>query len=172
MVIGTLMVFWLGGGALAGAEPCTLRTTETSTTAFDMEACLAGEQAAIDDWQTYADDHFKHAQTMTFAVFIVYQLFNVMNCRSNEESVFELGLFSNPAINYALLISSGLLLFFVQLAEMTIPVIGIEVGSLLRTNPLSQNDWLVVVLIASSVFIIEEFRKLIVKSGMFAIRQP
>ena len=32
---------------------------------------------------------------MTF-VFIVYQLFNVMNCRSNEESVFELGLFSNP----------------------------------------------------------------------------
>ena len=32
---------------------------------------------------------------MTFAVFIVYQLFNVMNCRSNEESVFELGLFSN-----------------------------------------------------------------------------
>ena len=172
MVIGTLLVFWLGGGALAGAEPCTLRTTEASTTAFDMEACLAGEQAAIDDWQTYADDHFKHAQTMTFAVFIVYQLFNVMNCRSNEESVFELGLFSNPAINYALLISSGLLLFFVQLAEMTIPVIGIEVGSLLRTNPLSQNDWLVVVLIASSVFIIEEFRKLIVKSGMFAIRQP
>ena len=45
---------------------------------------------------------------MTFAVFIVYQLFNVMNCRSNEESVFELGLFLNPAINYALLISSGL----------------------------------------------------------------
>jgi Ca2+-transporting ATPase len=172
MVIGTLMVFWLGGGALAGAEPCTLRTTETSTTAFDMDACLAGDQAAIDDWQTYADGHFKHAQTMTFAVFIVYQLFNVMNCRSNEESVFELGLFSNPAINYALVISSGLLLFFVQLAEMTIPVIGIEVGSLLRTNPLSQNDWLVVVLIASSVFIIEEFRKFIVKSGMFAIRRP
>ena len=112
-----------------------------------------------------------HAQTMTFAVFIVYQLFNVMNCRSNEESVFELGLFSNSAINYALLISSGLLLFFVQLANMTIPVLGIEVGSLLRTNPITQNDWMVVVLIASSVFIIEEFRKLIVKSGFFAVRQ-
>ena len=171
MVIGTLMVFWLGGGALAGAEPCTLRATETSTSAFNMDACLAGDQAAIDDWQAYADGHFKHAQTMTFAVFIVYQLFNVMNCRSNEESVFELGLFSNPAINYALLISSGLLLFFVQLAEMTIPIIGIEVGSLLRTNPLTQNDWMVVVLIASSVFIIEEFRKLIVKSKIFAVRR-
>ena len=55
MVVGSLMVFWLAGGSLAGAEPCTLRTTETSTTAFDMEACLAGEQAAIDDWQSYAD---------------------------------------------------------------------------------------------------------------------
>ena len=158
MVVGSLAVFWLAGGGLAGADPCTLRPTELSTTAFDMAACLDGEQSAIDDWQTYADGHFMHAQTMTFAVFIVYQLFNVMNCRSNEESVFELGLFSNRAINYALLISSGLLLFFVQLADMSIPLLGIEVGSLLRTNPITQSDWTVVVLIASSVFIIEEFR--------------
>ena len=35
-------------------------------------------------------------------------------------------------------------------------MLGIEIGSL-RTNPLTQNDWTVVVLIASSVFIIEEF---------------
>ena len=137
-----------------------------------MDACLAGEQEAIDDWQAYADGHYHHAQTMTFSVFIVYQLFNVMNCRSNEESVFELGLFSNRAINYALLISTGLLLFFVQLSQVSIPVIGIEIGSLLSTNTLSQNDWTVVVLIASSVFIIEEFRKFIVKSGFLAIRRP
>jgi magnesium-transporting ATPase (P-type) len=160
-----------GGGLADPSSQCELLPTETSTSAFDVDACLSGDAAAIEDWQTYADGHFHHAQTMTFAVFIVYQLFNVMNCRSNEESVFELGLFSNPAINYALLISSGLLLFFVQLAEMSIPVLGIEVGSLLRTNPLTQNDWTVVVLIASSVFIIEEFRKFIVKSGIFAVRQ-
>ena len=36
-----------------------------------------------------------YAQTMCFCVFIVFQLFNVMNCRSNEHSVFKLGLFSN-----------------------------------------------------------------------------
>ena len=172
MVIGSLLVFWLAGGGLADSKAqCELLPTETSTTAFDIDACLNGDAAAIEDWEAYADGHFHHAQTMTFAVFIVYQLFNVMNCRSNEESVFELGLFSNPAINYALLISSGLLLFFVQLADMSIPLLGIEIGSLLRTNPLTQNDWTVVVLIASSVFIIEEFRKFIVKSGIFAVRQ-
>jgi len=173
MVIGSLSVFYLAGGALADpSNQCGLLPSETTTTAFDMDACLAGEQEAIDDWQVYADGHYHHAQTMTFSVFIVYQLFNVMNCRSNEESVFELGLFSNRAINYALLISTGLLLFFVQLSQVSIPVIGIEIGSLLSTNTLTQNDWAVVVLIASSVFIIEEFRKFIVKSGFFAIRQP
>ena len=172
MVIGSLMIFWLGGGGLANPDAqCELLPTQTTTTAFDVAACESGDPAAIEDWQNYADGHFQHAQTMTFAVFIVYQLFNVMNCRSNEESVFELGVFSNPAITYALLISTGLLLFFVQLAEMTIPVLGIEVGSLLRTNPLSQNDWGIIVLMASSVFIIEEFRKFIAKSGFFAVRR-
>ncbi len=172
MVIGSLMIFWLGGGGLANPDAqCELLPSQTTTTAFDVAACENGNPAAIEDWQNYADGHFQHAQTMTFAVFIVYQLFNVMNCRSNEESVFELGVFSNPAITYALLISTGLLLFFVQLAEMTIPVLGIEVGSLLRTNPLSQSDWGIIVLMASSVFIIEEFRKFIAKSGFFAVRR-
>ena len=70
-----------------------------------------------------------HAQTMTFAVFIVYQLFNVLNCRSNEESVFELG-FSQiaPSTTHCSYLH-GLLLFFVQLADMSIPLLGIEVGS-------------------------------------------
>ncbi|DAC59728.1 MAG TPA: hypothetical protein D7I08_01760, partial [Candidatus Poseidoniales archaeon] len=92
MVVGTLSVFYLAGGGLA---ECQLLPSETTTTAFDVDACTLGDQGEIDKWQTYADGHFHHAQTMTFAVFIVYQLFNVLNCRSNEQSVFELGLFSN-----------------------------------------------------------------------------
>jgi hypothetical protein len=35
---------------------------------------------------------------------------------------------------------------------------------------LTQNDWIVIVLVSSSVFVIEEFRKLLVKSKFFAIR--
>ena len=107
---------------------------------------------------------------MAFAVFIVFQLFNVINCRSNTQSAFELGLFSNKAINYALLISGGLLVFFVHLATYDLPLIGIEVGSLLSTTSISASDWAIVVLVASGVFIIEEFRKLIVKSKVFSVR--
>ena len=168
MVIGTLSVFYLAGGGLA---TCEMLPSETTTTAFDVDACLDGNQQAIDDWQIYADGHFAHAQTMTFSVFIVYQLFNVLNCRSNEESVFELGLFSNRAINYALLISGGLLMFFVHLADVSIPLIGIQIGNLLTTTTISLNDWGIVVMVASSVFIIEEFRKFIVKSKVFAVKQ-
>jgi len=69
-----------------------------------------------------------------------------------------------------LLISGGLLLFFVQLADASIPLVGIQVGNLLSTTTLSSSDWTVVVLVASAVFIIEEFRKLLVKSKFFAVR--
>ena len=55
--------------------------------------------------ESYADTTFADAQTMTFAVFIVFQLFNVLNCRSEKDSLFTLGLFSNKAINYAILAS-------------------------------------------------------------------
>ena len=167
MVTGTLAIFYLAGGGLA---ECEMLPTETATAAFDVAACNAGDVDELNKWQVYADGHFAHAQTMTFSVFIVFQLFNVLNCRSNDQSVFELGLFSNRAINLALLISGGLLLFFVQLADASIPLVGIQVGNLLSTTTLSSSDWTVVVLVASAVFIIEEFRKLLVKSKFFAVR--
>ena len=167
MVTGTLAIFYLAGGGLA---ECEILPTETATTAFDVAACNAGDVEELNKWQVYADGHFAHAQTMTFSVFIVFQLFNVLNCRSNDQSVFELGLFSNRAINLALLISGGLLFFFVQLADASIPLVGIQVGNLLSTTTLSSSDWTVVVLVASAVFIIEEFRKLLVKSRFFAVR--
>lgn len=167
MVIGTLAVFYLAGGGLA---QCELLPSESSTNAFDVTACEQGDATAIAGWQVYADGHFEHAQTMAFAVFIVFQLFNVVNCRSNTQSAFELGLFSNKAINYALLISGALLVFFVQLATYELPLIGIELGSLLSTTSISASDWAIVVLVASGVFIVEEFRKLIVKSKVFSVR--
>lgn len=111
-----------------------------------------------------------YARTMCFSVFIVYQLFNVMNCRSNEDSVFKLGLFSNRAIYLAVFFSMALLLIAVQGAEWTIPLTSFEIGELLSTIPLEQKDWFVIVLVASTVFMIEEFRKLLRSTGVFRVR--
>lgn len=111
-----------------------------------------------------------YARTMCFSVFIVYQLFNVMNCRNGEESVFKLGLFSNRAIYLAIMFSLGLLLLVVQCAEFTVPFTSFDIGELLSTTPLDRSDWFVIILTASAVFLVEEFRKLLVASGFFKVQ--
>ena len=112
----------------------------------------------------------EYARTMCFCVFIFFQLFNVMNCRSNEDSVFRLGLFSNRAIYLAITFSIGLLLLVVQGADWTIPLTSFQIGELLATTPLEQKDWFIVVLVASTVFMVEEFRKLLNSTGVFSVR--
>ncbi len=170
MVTGTLIVFFLaGGGVWQHGDSCELHPLHQDSDAapFDVALCEAGDETALAESKQYQNDLFDHAQTMTFAVFIVYQLFNVMNCRSNTESAFKLGLFSNRWINYAFLFSLGLLLFFVQLAEYSIPFTSLQIGSLMTTSPLSATDWMIILAVAGSVFVVDEFRKFIVNSKFF-----
>jgi Ca2+-transporting ATPase len=171
MVAGSLMVFYLAGG---GIEQCELRPYD-NVASFNVEACKDStniyHQQALDDWQIYADKNFEKAQTMTFSVFVVFQLFNVMNCRSSQDSVIKLGLFSNKSINLALLISLSLLFIIVNFASTTIPLIGIGIGDLLSTSQLTKADWVVIMAISSSVLIIEEFRKFLISSNFFAVRR-
>jgi len=171
MVTGTLLVFFLAGGGI-DAEQCEVAplTNLETFSGYDRAACLDGDVAAVQDSQDYATEKFAYAQTMTFSVFILYQLFNVVNCRSSNESIFKLGLFSNKAINLALIISLGLLLFFVQLSNYSIPFTSIHIGNLLSTISLQASDWMVITLVASGVFIVDEFRKFIVKSRYFAVQ--
>jgi len=111
-----------------------------------------------------------YARTMCFSVFIVFQLFNVMNCRSHEDSVFKLGLFSNRAIYVAILLSMTLLIVSVQGANWTVPLTSFEIGGLLSTIPLDKSDWFVIITVSSTVFMVEEFRKLLLKAGIFSVK--
>ena len=170
MVIGTLIIFYLSGGGVITDDACSVGPLDTGEYNW-MESCLAGEESGISDWNNHAEDLFSKAQTMTFAVFIIYQLFNVLNCRSGDASLFTLGVFSNKAINYAILISASLLFVFVNFASSTIPLVGIEFGNLLSTISLKSTDWFVLTLVASTVFLIEEFRKFMVNNGFFNVRR-
>ena len=86
MVVGTLIVFFLAGGGVYGNE-CSLAPFATESDAgFSVADCQAGEETALSSWSSYVDTTFADAQTMTFAVFIVFQLFNVLNCRSEKRS--------------------------------------------------------------------------------------
>ena len=64
----------------------------------------------------------------------------------------------------------SLLLLVVQGADFTIPLTSFEIGELLSTIPLESSDWFVVIIVASTVFMVEEFRKLLLSAGIFRVR--
>ena len=65
------------------------------------------------------------------------------------------------------------LIFYVVLAFVIykgyVAFTNFEIGNLLSTKVLSLNDWGIIIAVAVLVVVIEEFRKFIVNSGIFAI---
>ena len=157
MVIGTLGVFYLADGNLLTAETCTSSNFGTNEWFMDNEGKCNAEA-----WKEGAQERFDNARTMAFSVFIMFQLFNVMNCRSKSKSIFSLGVFSNKAINISVAISMILLLIVVQGSDLGIPIIGINIGELLSVNTVGWSTWPVLIFCASSVLLLEEFRKLLI----------
>jgi len=89
--------------------------------------------------------------TMTFTTFVFFDLFNALSCRSQSKSIFEIGLFSNQTF----LIAVGLSLVG-QLLVIYFP----PLQSVFHTEALSFGDIMSITLLASSVFWIDEMRKL------------
>ena len=73
------------------------------------------------------------ASTMAFATLTLSQLFHAFNIRSEDRSIFEQGVFSNPAMNRAFLIGLAL-----QLAVLLIP----PLQGVFCVVPLSWRQWL------------------------------
>ena len=90
------------------------------------------------------------AQTLAFTTFVFFQLFNVLNCRSDIHSIFKIGFFSNRT---SILSIAGVIL--IQAAIVYLP----QVQGVFGTVPLSLKDWLFSAAIASSIFIAFEISK-------------
>lgn len=90
------------------------------------------------------------AQTLAFTTFVFFQLFNVLNCRSNIHSIFKIGFFSN---RISILSITGVIL--IQAAIVYLP----QVQGAFGTVPLSLKDWLFSAAVASSIFIAFEISK-------------
>ncbi len=98
--------------------------------------------------------NLSYAQTMAFTTLVLFQLFNVLNARSDERSVFE-GLFGNlwlwAAIGLSLLLQvAAIYLPFMQAAFSTVS--------------LSAGDWLRCALVASSVLWLRELSKFVIRA--------
>jgi Ca2+-transporting ATPase len=91
----------------------------------------------------------RYAQTMTFTTLVLFQMFNVLNARSDDRSAF-VHLFTNRWLWAALAVSVVL-----QVVVVYVPFLQNAFG----TTSLSAGDWLFCVVVASSVLWLREASK-------------
>jgi magnesium-transporting ATPase (P-type) len=93
---------------------------------------------------------YLQATTACLSAIIVMQVVNVFLCRSRRESVFRLGLFSNPLILAGIAIELTLILL-IDYSPWG--------NALFGTAPIPWTLWLLVVPFAMGMLVLEEFRK-------------
>jgi Ca2+-transporting ATPase len=94
-----------------------------------------------------------NARTAGFTVLVLAQLFNAFNARSETRSAFH-RLFTNSWLWAALALSATL-----QVAVVSVPFL----NEAFSTTPLSMQQWLVCVVMASSVLWVSELRKVVLR---------
>lgn len=100
----------------------------------------------------YLDQNLIRAQTMAFITLAMFQVFNALNCRSNERSIFKIKIWSNRSFIVGFAISVFLLIF-VTITPMFQVILG--------TVALSITDWVIIVIISSSILLADEIRKFV-----------
>jgi Ca2+-transporting ATPase len=168
MVIGTSAAFYFVGGGIITGEPCSEWDGSIEENWFKKGGGVYCDEQAEAAWMADAELRFDRAQTVAFTLFIFFQLFNVLNCRSKDKSIFAMGLFNNKAITISIALSASLLILIVSSAELDVPFIGIRLGELLSVVPLEPRFWVILFAIASTVFWVEELRKLILARRYFS----
>jgi len=93
-----------------------------------------------------------YRQTMVFTTLAMFQVFNAFNCRSRYSSFFKMSFFSNPFLLAAIITSVVL-----QVLAVHTPF----AQTILGTAPLALGDWARIILLTSSIFVVDEIRKLI-----------
>jgi Ca2+-transporting ATPase len=98
--------------------------------------------------------NMRYAQTLAFTTLVLLQLFNIFNCRSDEQSAFV-----KPFRNPWLLVAVGASLLL-HAAAVYVPVM----QKAFSTTALTWNDWVLCAGVASSVLWLRELSKLILRS--------
>jgi Ca2+-transporting ATPase len=104
----------------------------------------------------YAPENMGKALTVSLTTLAVFQWFNAWNCRHERESIFKLGFWSNKYLIGATTIVVGL-----QLLAVYTPIL----NSILHTEPLSLLEWAMIVPVAASIVVVEEFRKYLARKA-------
>lgn len=94
------------------------------------------------------------AGTMAFNTFVLFQFFNILNARSDRNSVFRRHTFTNPQLWSALTV--------VIVLQVGVTHVGF-MQRLFETTSISAAQWLITIAVASSVLWLEELRKMVAR---------
>ncbi len=95
--------------------------------------------------------------TIALTTMAVFQWFNAWNCRSESKSIFQMNPFSNMY-----LVGVIAMVICLQLAAVYTPFL----QKVLHTVPLSLLEWLIIVLVAFSIILVEEIRKFFYRKNL------
>ena len=97
----------------------------------------------------------EHARAVAVTTMVFFQFFQAWNSRSEKRSVFKMNPKSNPILLFSLIAA-----FFAQLAFLYVPVFQI----IFRTVALSAGEWLNIIAISSTVIIVVEIDKWLIRN--------
>jgi Ca2+-transporting ATPase len=104
------------------------------------------------------------ARTMAFTTLVFSQLFHVFDCKSERRGIFEVGLFSNPFLVIAVLISATM-----QLSVIYLPLL----QNIFKTTALYGWQWVVILLIAGGpsiiIGLVRVFKNVFLRKGRLAV---
>ncbi|MDP2279989.1 MAG: calcium-translocating P-type ATPase, PMCA-type [Nitrospirota bacterium] len=111
---------------------------------------MAGIVLFVQSWSIKTEH--AHWQTMVFTVLCLTQLGHVLAIRSEKESLFKIGLFSNKYLLGAVIFT-----FILQMATVYVPFL----NPIFKTEPLTLNELVFTLVLSSVVFFAVEIEKLI-----------
>ena len=101
-------------------------------------------------WVQSRGGTLEEARTVAVNVFVMVELFYLFNCRSLEQSMFQLGVFSNPWVTWGVLTMIVLQLLFTYSPSMNV---------LFHTTPLDWETWIPIVSVGIASYVIIEIEK-------------
>jgi Ca2+-transporting ATPase len=116
---------------------------------------------AVFVWAIHTGRGEVEARALCFVTLILIQFFNALNCRSEQRSLFQIGVFGNRWLWLAILWEC-----IVLMLVLYIPIL----QEAFRVFPLGVGDWLIVFFSASTIFMAAEVYKLVSRKERRDIR--
>jgi Ca2+-transporting ATPase len=113
---------------------------------------MGGIALCVQFWSLRVEN--THWQTMVFTVLCLTQLGHVLAIRSEKESLFKIGLFSNKYLFGAVMLT-----FLLQLATIYVPAL----NPIFKTSPLTAQELAVTLALSSLIFIAVEIEKFFIR---------